>query len=212
MPSAEPAAPPTRSDTAPSRRLRDPRELAALAHPVRLGIVELLVVFGPQTATELGDRLDESPANCSWHLRKLAEHGFVEAAPGGRGRKRPWQVTSIGFTLGGADSTAEERRASRGLERMFLERFLDRYHASLDALEHDDPAWRDAASEVESATWLTVEELREVNAEILQLLQRHVPRLTDPSLRPADSRLCEFVAWGVPVDFAATARRVTAGG
>lgn len=182
------------------RRLRDPRELAALAHPVRLGIIELLVIGGPQTATELGEQLGESPANCSWHLRKLAEHGFVEASDGGRGRRRPWQVTGVGFTIGGADSTAEERLASRGLQRMFLERYLDRYHASVEALEHDDPCWREAAGEVQSATWLTVEELREVNAEIWQVLERHLPRLTDPSSRPADSRLCEFVAWGVPIE------------
>ena len=62
------------------RRLRDPRALTAVAHPVRMGILELLSVEGAMTATELADRLDESPANCSWHLRKLAEHDFIEEA------------------------------------------------------------------------------------------------------------------------------------
>src|SRR4051794_41982796 len=65
------------------RRLSDPRELQALAHPVRIGIMELLTVGGPLTATELADRLDETPANCSWHLRKLAEHAFVDEAGAG---------------------------------------------------------------------------------------------------------------------------------
>ena len=64
------------------RRLRDPRALSALAHPVRLGIIELLATEGPMTASGLADRLDESPANCSWHLRKLAEHEFIEEAEG----------------------------------------------------------------------------------------------------------------------------------
>jgi len=54
-------------------------------------------VSGPLTATELADRLDETPANCSWHLRKLAEHAFVEEAGGGIGRQRPWRVRSIGL-------------------------------------------------------------------------------------------------------------------
>src|SRR4051794_23146766 len=65
------------------RRLSDPRELQALAHPVRIGIMELLTVSGPLTATELADMLDETPANCSWHLRKLAEHAFVDEAGAG---------------------------------------------------------------------------------------------------------------------------------
>ncbi|MEO6512975.1 MAG: helix-turn-helix domain-containing protein, partial [Nocardioides sp.] len=81
----------------PHRRLNDVRELKALAHPVRMGIIEHLSVSGPLTATELADRMDETPANCSWHLRKLAEHGFVEEAEGGtagQGRKRPWQVVA----------------------------------------------------------------------------------------------------------------------
>ena len=81
----------------PHRRLSDPRELTALAHPVRMAIIELLTISGPLTATELADRLDESPANCSWHLRKLAQHGFVEEAEGGKGRQRPWQVPGLGF-------------------------------------------------------------------------------------------------------------------
>ena len=52
---------------------------------------------GALTATQLADRLDETPANCSWHLRKLAEHAFVEEAGGGIGRQRPWQVRSVGL-------------------------------------------------------------------------------------------------------------------
>lgn len=68
----------------PMRQLTDPTDLRALAHPVRMSILEQLIVFGPLTASELATRIDESPANCSWHLRKLAEHGFVEEAEIGR--------------------------------------------------------------------------------------------------------------------------------
>ena len=33
------------------------------------------------------------------------------------------------------------------------------------------------------------------------ILMRDLDRLTDPAKRPEGSRLCEFVAWGVPVSF-----------
>ena len=53
----------------------------------------------------------------------------------------------------------------------------------------------------QSATWLTDEELAARNAEINAILMRDLDRITDPSLRPEGARLCEFVAWGVPVSF-----------
>ncbi|ONI91704.1 hypothetical protein ALI22I_07475 [Saccharothrix sp. ALI-22-I] len=33
-----------------------------------------------------------TPANCSFHLRLLARHGFVEEAEGGVGRQRLWRL------------------------------------------------------------------------------------------------------------------------
>ena len=182
------------------RRLQDPRELQALAHPVRLGIMELLTVSGPLTATELADRLDETPANCSWHLRKLAEHHFVEEAGGGIGRQRPWQVRSIGLAWDESDATPGQVRAGRALEQMMLERQVARFHESRAQL-HDDgeEEWAEAATSTQSASWLTREELDELNTELRTVLERYADRLTDPSRRPPGSRLCEFVAWGAPL-------------
>ena len=53
----------------------------------------------------------------------------------------------------------------------------------------------------ESVTWLTDEELAARNAEINAILLRDIDRLTDPTKRPEGARLCELVAWGVPVSF-----------
>ena len=38
-----------------------------------------------------------------------------------------------------------------------------------------------------------------MNDDVVAVLRRHLERLHDPSLRPPGSRLCEFVAWGVPM-------------
>jgi DNA-binding transcriptional ArsR family regulator len=186
---------------APSyRRLRDPRELAALAHPVRIGIMELLTVSGPLTATELADRLDETPANCSWHLRKLAEHHFVEEAGGGIGRQRPWRVTQLGLAWDEEDATPAQVRAGRALEQMLFERQLTRFHESRARLHDDgDTEWGEAANATQSASWVTLDELDAINTEIRTVLERYADRITDPAKRPAGSRLCEFVAWGAPL-------------
>ena len=182
------------------RRLSDPRELQALAHPVRLGIMELLTVSGPLTATELADRLDETPANCSWHLRKLAEHDFVEEAGGGIGRKRPWQVRTVGLAWDEGDATPGELRAGRALEELLMERQVTRLHASRAQLRDDgDQTWSDATSVTQSASWLTADELDEINDELRSVLERYADRITDPDRRPPGSRLCELVAWGVPL-------------
>jgi DNA-binding transcriptional ArsR family regulator len=187
--------------TSPSyRRLRDPRELAALAHPVRIGIMELLTVSGPLTATQLADLLDETPANCSWHLRKLAEHHFVEEAGGGIGRQRPWRVTQVGLAWDEEDASPAEVRAGRALEQMFLERQVTRFHQARAQLRDDgDTEWGEASTATQSASWLTLEELQQINAEVRSVLERYADRITDPHKRPPGSRLCELVAWGAPL-------------
>src|SRR4051794_27883368 len=67
------------------REVRDPRALRALAHPVRLELLERLT-DGPLTATQAASIVGESQASCSFHLRQLAKYGFVELAGDGAGR------------------------------------------------------------------------------------------------------------------------------
>lgn len=187
----------------PHRRLSDPRELNALAHPVRMAIVELLSISGPLTATELADRLDETPANCSWHLRKLAQHGFVEEAEGGKGRQRPWQVPGFGFTWDDehVSGSIEGRRGAQALSEVVMGRAMDRLREAEQRAPEEPEEWRAARNNTEMVAWLTADELKEMNEAICAVLERHVERLTDPAQRPTGSRLCEFVAWGVPTYF-----------
>lgn len=182
-----------------SRHLRDPRALTAVAHPVRLGILELLTLEGPLTATELAERLDESPANCSWHLRKLAEHELIEEAEGGTGRQRPWQMREIGLSWGADDADPEERRAGDALSRVMLQRWADRF---LDATERADGEWREAATVTQTMGWLTAEELRKVNERVQETIRGFEDRIADPELRPEGSRLVELVAFASAVEVA----------
>lgn len=180
------------------RKLNDPRAMRAVAHPVRLGIMEQLAVHGAMTATELADRLDESPSNCSWHLRKLAEHGFVEEAEGGTGRKRPWQAVSQGMRWGDADESPEIARAGEALSQLMIEREVARFATSRARRHQDAPPWQEASTSSQSMMWLTAAELNEINLAVRELMMSQIDRFEHPERRPDGARICAFVAWGVP--------------
>lgn len=68
--------------------------LRALAHPLRLQLLRLAAEAGEITTSAASIRTGESSANCSFHLRLLARHGFLESAPGRDRRERPWRVAA----------------------------------------------------------------------------------------------------------------------
>ncbi|MFF9401280.1 helix-turn-helix domain-containing protein [Streptomyces sp. NPDC014744] len=89
------------SDDRPADELNihmvDTRTLRALAHPLRLRLLNALREFGPATASGLADRLGESSGATSYHLRQLASNGFVEDDPErGKGRERWWRAVHAG--------------------------------------------------------------------------------------------------------------------
>jgi DNA-binding transcriptional ArsR family regulator len=70
-----------------------PRQLRALSHPVRLRMLGILRVEGPQTATMLATRLGLNTGATSYHLRQLAQHGFIaDDESRGDGRDRWWRA------------------------------------------------------------------------------------------------------------------------
>ncbi|MFJ9621537.1 ArsR/SmtB family transcription factor [Streptomyces sp. NPDC101181] len=82
----------------------DARTLRAIAHPLRLHLLNALREFGPATASGLGERLGESSGATSYHLRQLAESGLVEDAPElGKGRERWWRAVHDGSMFESAD-------------------------------------------------------------------------------------------------------------
>src|SRR5690348_8450535 len=96
-------------------RVTDPTAIRALAHPLRLDLMELLGTIGPATAAHCGRTLGVSQASCSFHLRQLAKYGFVEEAePGSDRRERRWQVPESRPTLRiAAGGSAVQRELER---------------------------------------------------------------------------------------------------
>lgn len=77
----------------PSSITPDIAGLRALSHPVRLRMLALLRGEGPATATTLAARLDLNTGATSYHLRQLAQHGFIEEdIERGNARDRWWRA------------------------------------------------------------------------------------------------------------------------
>ena len=67
--------------------------LRALSHPTRLKMLMLLRAEGPATSTTLAQELALNTGATSYHLRQLAEHGFiVEDTERGDARDRWWKA------------------------------------------------------------------------------------------------------------------------
>lgn len=185
------------------RVLDDPVVMRALAHPVRMRLLEELTLRGPLTATEASGYVGESPSSCSFHLRMLAKYGFIEEAEGGTGRQRPWRAVSIGSRWETTSETpAATRAAGEALAAVVRDRdrrLLEQYLARTDDF---DDEWRRAAFNSNYGGWLTAAELADVQEKLHELWEPYLARFTDPDSRPDDARLVHMFAYGFPrVDF-----------
>jgi DNA-binding transcriptional ArsR family regulator len=184
------------------RRISDARTLKALAHPVRVALIEALILGGPMTATQVGEQIGESPTTCSFHLRQLAKYGFVEEAGGGKGRARPWRMTSIGFSIAVPDDQPEAELAGVAVARMFRDRQFDRYRTWLETKASYPARWRRAQFDSEFLFYLTLEELEQLSDELhTRLFERMHERLTDPSKRPPGSLPVEMLLFSYPLSY-----------
>jgi DNA-binding transcriptional ArsR family regulator len=90
----------------------DAHTLRGLAHPVRVQILNILSVDGPSTSTALAERLQVRTGTTSWHLQKLAEHGFIEEIPErGNKRERWWRAVTTGWSVDAARFLADPELA-----------------------------------------------------------------------------------------------------
>lgn len=160
----------------PTRRI-DARTLRGLAHPLRMKIFELLTLDGPANATALAERLGESTGTVSWHLRHLAEHGFIEEdVERGTKRERWWRRADITNELNTADFRDDP--ASRGAFDVYVNELLHQFFDRVTTYVQEDwdDAWRSAGT---VADWLDLrlnpEQLKALNAELAAVVARHTP-------------------------------------
>ena len=127
----------TDSET-PAERVIDMESLKALAHPLRVTILDTLSTYGAFTASGLAERLGESSGATSYHLRQLEKHRFVREVEGkGSGRERWWERMPGGISLPASEFASGS--ASRSASRLILrEWMLNRNRVLDDFLDHGD--------------------------------------------------------------------------
>jgi DNA-binding transcriptional ArsR family regulator len=183
------------------QKVSDPQTMRALGHPVRLALLEVLSLYGSLTATEAGKRIGESATTCSFHLRQLASYGLVEEAGGGKGRARPWRMSSDGIHLSHTAKEPEASIAALALARLARERQLARLDTWLQTQSAYSPAWRHAARGSEHLIFATAEEVSRLADEFSRLLEeRFGERIRTPAARPEGALPVEVLTFAYPIE------------
>ena len=179
------STPPQAGDTDNVRAVR------ALAHPLRLRLLDELRFGGPATATLLARRVGESTGATSYHLRQLHRHGYVEDAEPRGGRERWWRYRERRMVVSPGGDPAD----SRTLLAELLSReahALDRYLST-----PRPPEWDDAAFFQSRALRLTAAELEALRDDIEALLAPL--RRADAENPPAETSPVRVLTFGFPL-------------
>lgn len=160
-----------------SRRITEAETLKALAHPMRQKLYRLLMQLGPATVGALADKADGDPGQVSYHLRRLAEAGFIEEAPElvrdfrqtwWRPVKEPTSWSSADF-----DSPAGKLVADTVSAHWIVEQFQAvRDSRKTTSGERFGPEWEGTSTASQSFLTLTPDDVHEMVAEFQQLCQR----------------------------------------
>ncbi|WP_034590667.1 winged helix-turn-helix domain-containing protein [Hamadaea tsunoensis] len=163
-------------------RVTDPQAIRALAHPLRLDLLELLGTISPATAAHCGRILGVPQANCSFHLRQLAKYGFVEdAGPGEDRRERQWRIAAttprIRIDSGG------DHLLRRQIENVVVDREMAAIRAYVDREQDERPEWREGLGLATGVAKLTAEEAAELAVKWRALLEPYQTRDDRPGAR-----------------------------
>ncbi|HEY3752650.1 MAG TPA: helix-turn-helix domain-containing protein [Pseudonocardiaceae bacterium] len=169
-------------------RIRDPKRLRALSHPLRWKMIKLIGSEETATATRCAEVLGESVASCSYHLNMLAKYDFVEEAEGGQGREKPWKLVSRdqSFSTEGLDE--EGQLAAEAAMEAFLEQEFESIRTANRRAERAPEEWRDALNLRSTSFYVTAAEAIEVIAKVGELLDQYQERWEKPELRPEGAR------------------------
>ncbi|WP_431044171.1 helix-turn-helix domain-containing protein [Streptomyces sp. P1-3] len=168
-----PAAPPPHDV-----RALDPRSLRALAHPLRIRLLGALREFGPATASQLAQRLDESSGATSYHLRQLAAYDFVVEDPDrGTARERWWKAAQQGTSTDTAQFAHHPDPEVRGALSTFLHEVATIHAQELSTAlgtKHEWPReWHGVSDLSDFSLRLTPELTRELSDELHAVIERY---------------------------------------
>jgi DNA-binding transcriptional ArsR family regulator len=124
-----------------------PQMLRALAHPTRLKMLGMLRIDGPATATSLATRLGINTGQTSYHLRQLAQHGFVvDDDERGNGRERWWKAAHQATITGDAPVRPEDQEALDAYMQTVAVMYTQQLQAAVEEMSLLPRRWRDAST------------------------------------------------------------------
>jgi DNA-binding transcriptional ArsR family regulator len=178
------------------REIKDSKVLAAMSHPLRRRLLDVLKVYGPSTVSLLAERTGQAVGNVSHHLKVLAESELVEEAPElARDRREHWwQRVSAGMAWSSLDFRDDP--VAFAAESIDIEHDASLARAWLEKRGSYSDEWHESSYAVGRWTRLTAQELNELASEVAQLHARFVDREI-----PDDGQERESVylfAYGVP--------------
>jgi DNA-binding transcriptional ArsR family regulator len=151
----------------------DVSKIAAIHHPLRRRLLEILGVDGPATASRLAASTEQHVGNVSHHLKVLASAGLIEEAPelARDRRERWWRAVPMSLSWSVADMRiGSDQLLAEAAEQQNLSHHMAKVH---DWFEHGDSYHRDwtkAAYSTEFWFHLTPDELVELTERLSDLL------------------------------------------
>lgn len=177
-------------------RLRDPRDIRALAHPARMAIIDALASGDELTATECAALTGLSPSATAYHLKFLERYHFAERAPArSDGRERPWRATS-GTRVDLDPSTPAGAAAASAVARAYFDRSRVIAEGFMETVHEEPQEWQEVPALDNADLWLTLEETRKVAAALVAVVEPYRSRVLAD--RPDGSRRVRVTSLVVP--------------
>ncbi|MFC5833336.1 ArsR/SmtB family transcription factor [Nonomuraea insulae] len=152
----------------------DAKGLRALAHPVRVELVDLLRRHGPSTATRLAERLGVNSGTASYHLRRLGAAGFVEEdAERGNARERWWRSVHQITRLTGDELSETEPEAVLAYMQSIATLYNLRTQRAVNEVLTMPKEWGRVFDLSSFALRLTPEEGRRLREELTGVVERY---------------------------------------
>jgi len=194
---------PTKSTTRPPTETRelDARSLIALAHQLRIRLLDSLTRDGPATATSLAAALRESSGATSYHLRLLARHGFVEPEAGrGKGRERWWRAVAGGIHLKGYEFLDDEttRAATQVLIGEVHRQAEEHLRQWFESSTRWPRKWQAASTDSVYSLHLTARETASLRDELKAVMDGYRDRPVGPKSRQVEVHINVFPAGDPP--------------
>jgi DNA-binding transcriptional ArsR family regulator len=124
-----------------------PQQLRALTHPTRLRMLGMLRVDGPATATSLAARLGINTGQTSYHLRQLAQHGFVvDDEERGNGRERWWRAAHQSTLTRTVSDVPQDQEAMDAYMQTVAVIYTQQLQAAVEEAPLLPREWRDAST------------------------------------------------------------------